>query len=123
MAKVLILSDSHGLTKEVEDIKKRHQHEVEAMIHCGDSELAYDAKELQGFYYAKGNCDFEPEMVDEQVVKGRRFDDLRNTRTPIPGQVDLDAFILSSGRSGSTSGVFRSFSYCRSGESERYIVY
>ncbi|MBA2173411.1 metallophosphoesterase [Halobacillus locisalis] len=69
MAKVLIISDSHGLTKELADIKVRHQNEVDAMIHCGDSELAYDAEELQGFYYAKGNCDFEPEMVDEQVVK------------------------------------------------------
>ncbi|TGB04133.1 metallophosphoesterase [Halobacillus salinus] len=68
MPKVLIISDSHGLTDEVEEIKSRHRGEVEAMIHCGDSELPYDAPELEGYYYAKGNCDFEPEMVDDQVV-------------------------------------------------------
>lgn len=68
MPKVLIMSDSHGLTKEVEDIKQRHQSEVDMMIHCGDSELAYGSKELEGFAYAKGNCDFEPEMVNEQII-------------------------------------------------------
>lgn len=68
MPKVLIISDSHGLTDEVKEIKTRHQREVEAMIHCGDSELAYDADELSGFYYAKGNCDFEPEMEEEKIV-------------------------------------------------------
>ncbi|RWZ59853.1 metallophosphoesterase [Halobacillus fulvus] len=69
MPKVLIISDSHGLTEEVQAIKERHQHEVDAMIHCGDSELSYDAEELKGFYYAKGNCDFEPEMEDDQLVQ------------------------------------------------------
>ncbi|MCA0969893.1 metallophosphoesterase [Halobacillus litoralis] len=69
MPKVLIISDSHGLTEEVQEIKARHQAEVDAMIHCGDSELSYDAEELQGYHYAKGNCDFEPEMENDQVVE------------------------------------------------------
>ncbi|MCA0982559.1 metallophosphoesterase [Halobacillus yeomjeoni] len=67
MPKVLIMSDSHGLKEEVLDIKKRHEHEVDAMIHCGDSELPLESEELAGFYYAKGNCDFEPGMENEQV--------------------------------------------------------
>ncbi|MBN9653886.1 metallophosphoesterase [Halobacillus sp. GSS1] len=68
MPKVLILSDTHGLKNEVMEIKDRH-HDVDAMIHCGDSELAYGSKELEGFTYAKGNCDFEPEMREEQTLK------------------------------------------------------
>ncbi|MGP4062502.1 metallophosphoesterase [Halobacillus sp. H74] len=68
MPKVLIISDSHGLTEEVVEIKQRHEN-VDAMIHCGDSELPYNSAELEGFYYAKGNCDFEPEMENEQVVE------------------------------------------------------
>ncbi|MGR9049149.1 metallophosphoesterase [Halobacillus faecis] len=68
MPKVLIVSDTHGLKNEVMDIKARHQ-EVDAMIHCGDSELAFDSKELEGFSYAKGNCDFEPEMEEEQTLQ------------------------------------------------------
>ncbi|WP_226583517.1 metallophosphoesterase [Halobacillus litoralis] len=68
MPKVLILSDTHGLTDEVLEIKERHL-DVDARIHCGDSELAYGSKELEGFHYAKGNCDFESEMENEQVVR------------------------------------------------------
>ncbi|WP_082233668.1 metallophosphoesterase [Halobacillus massiliensis] len=67
MTKVLIISDTHGLTDKVIDIKERHKEETAAMIHCGDSELDIDSKELEGFYYAKGNCDFQPEMEEEQV--------------------------------------------------------
>ncbi|UOQ46220.1 metallophosphoesterase [Halobacillus salinarum] len=69
MPKVLIISDSHGLTAELDSIKKRHEKETAAMIHCGDSELESDDNHLEGFYYAKGNCDFDPEMKDEQVVR------------------------------------------------------
>ncbi|MFQ3542580.1 metallophosphoesterase [Halobacillus rhizosphaerae] len=68
MPKVLIISDSHGLTEELMEIKQRHEDQVDAMLHCGDSELATDSEELQGFYYAKGNCDFEADMNNEQVV-------------------------------------------------------
>ena len=38
--KVLIMSDSHGLTHEISIIKESHKHDVAKMIHCGDSELA-----------------------------------------------------------------------------------
>ncbi|MGV2622416.1 metallophosphoesterase [Halobacillus sp. ACCC02827] len=67
MPKVLIMSDSHGLEQEVQVIKARHK-DADAMIHCGDSELAYGSETLNGFYYAKGNCDFEPDMENEQVL-------------------------------------------------------
>lgn len=36
---VLIISDSHGLEEELQTIAKRHEAEVDLMIHCGDSEL------------------------------------------------------------------------------------
>ncbi|SIS50435.1 metallophosphoesterase family protein [Salimicrobium salexigens] len=75
MPKALIISDSHGLTEELQEVKDRHSQEVDAFIHCGDSELATDASELEGFHYAKGNCDFEEDMENEQIVdvKGVRF--------------------------------------------------
>ncbi|WP_181349751.1 metallophosphoesterase [Thalassobacillus sp. CUG 92003] len=75
MPSVLIISDSHGLTQEVQDIKARHQQQVDAMIHCGDAELSLESEPLQGFYYAKGNCDFESSMENEQVfsVEGLTF--------------------------------------------------
>jgi putative phosphoesterase len=65
--KVLIVSDSHGLTRELEEIKARHEHETEAMIHCGDSELPADSAEMDGFYAVKGNCDYDREYVNERM--------------------------------------------------------
>lgn len=73
MNKVLILSDSHGLTQELEDIQQRHQ--VEHLIHCGDSELDMDAPELEHFFKVAGNCDVDVRFPEEQVVElgGLRF--------------------------------------------------
>ncbi|MGN8645686.1 metallophosphoesterase family protein [Gracilibacillus sp. HCP3S3_G5_1] len=72
MPKILILSDSHGWTSEVSEIKARHQREVDAMIHCGDSELEVDSQALSGFRVVQGNMDTDfrlPEEVDFKVGK------------------------------------------------------
>lgn len=67
MSKVLILSDSHGLKDELTVIKERHQ--LKYMIHCGDSELDLDAKELEDFYKVAGNCDYDARYPDEQTIE------------------------------------------------------
>ncbi|RDW21643.1 metallophosphoesterase family protein [Oceanobacillus chungangensis] len=67
MTKVLIMSDSHGLTDEITMIKERH--EVEYFIHCGDSELDADAIALKDFYTVKGNCDVDPRYEEELIIK------------------------------------------------------
>ncbi|WP_067727255.1 YfcE family phosphodiesterase [Oceanobacillus damuensis] len=67
MTKVLIMSDSHGLTEEVSMIKARH--DIKFMIHCGDSELDLDADEMDGFYKVAGNCDFDARYPDEQTIQ------------------------------------------------------
>ncbi|SFM06376.1 hypothetical protein SAMN04487943_10775 [Gracilibacillus orientalis] len=72
MPKILILSDSHGWTSEVTEIKARYENEVDAMIHCGDSELDLDSKELTGFKAVQGNMDMDfhlPEEIDFKVGK------------------------------------------------------
>ncbi|MBL4951203.1 metallophosphoesterase [Neobacillus sp. YIM B02564] len=58
MCKVLIVSDSHGLTKELEVIRERHSQEVDLFIHCGDSQLMPDHKAITGYLTVAGNCDF-----------------------------------------------------------------
>lgn len=58
MAKALIVSDSHGLREELQMLKKRHEKEVDLMIHCGDSELQPSASELSGFITVQGNMDY-----------------------------------------------------------------
>lgn len=65
--KVLIVSDSHGLTKELTAIKERHEHEAAAMIHCGDSELPADCEEMAGFCAVRGNCDYDRTYVNERI--------------------------------------------------------
>nr|WP_259544733.1 metallophosphoesterase [Heyndrickxia oleronia] len=57
--KLLIVSDSHGLKKELGELKQRYEHQVDAMIHCGDSELMSNEDEVQGFLIVRGNCDFD----------------------------------------------------------------
>lgn len=63
--KILIVSDSHGLQKELQEIKKRHQHEVDLFIHCGDSELNIDDLSLEGYVTVRGNCDFNAPFPEE----------------------------------------------------------
>jgi hypothetical protein len=73
MPKVLIMSDSHGLTKELITIKERHK--LKHMIHCGDSELPANTTELKHLHTVGGNCDMDPEFPEEQVmvIEGKRF--------------------------------------------------
>ncbi|KZM52320.1 metallophosphoesterase [Aeribacillus pallidus] len=65
--KVLIISDSHGLTDVLVEIKKRHINEVEAIIHCGDSELNDGAEQIQDMLIVKGNCDFLGSFPNEII--------------------------------------------------------
>lgn len=66
--KVLILSDSHGLTDELVEIKKRHYDEVVEIIHCGDSELPSSATELSRFVVVRGNCDFDQAFPNDKLI-------------------------------------------------------
>lgn len=75
MTKVLVVSDSHGLTKELEVIRERHLDEVDLMIHCGDSELPEDHNAINGYLTVLGNCDFSGGYPLETTtgVSGRKI--------------------------------------------------
>jgi uncharacterized protein len=75
MSKVLIVSDSHGLTKELTILRQRHLDEVDLMIHCGDSELSPDEAAISGYLTVMGNCDFGGGYPLETTseVAGRKF--------------------------------------------------
>lgn len=66
--KVLIISDSHGLTEELLEIKERHQDEIEFMLHLGDSELSSQSEEMEGFSAVRGNCDFDSNYPNDMIV-------------------------------------------------------
>ncbi|MGE8206058.1 metallophosphoesterase [Heyndrickxia sp. NPDC080065] len=57
--KLLIVSDSHGLHEELKQLKERYEKTVDAMIHCGDSELMASDDEIKGFLIVRGNCDYD----------------------------------------------------------------
>src|SRR5690625_2601117 len=73
MKQILMMSDSHGLTEEINTIKRRHL--IEKIVHCGDSELTVHHDELKDMLVVKGNCDYEQAFHNEFVFEhgGLRF--------------------------------------------------
>ncbi|WP_257346402.1 metallophosphoesterase family protein [Pseudalkalibacillus decolorationis] len=68
--KILIVSDSHGLTNELEQIVERHKDEVGTMVHCGDSELSADDVVLSPFHNVQGNMDLShKEFSNEKLIE------------------------------------------------------
>jgi len=67
MTSVLIVSDSHGLTDKLSEIKTRHP--ADYYVHCGDSELDMDAGPLEEFYKVAGNCDHDSRLPNEEVLE------------------------------------------------------
>lgn len=67
MSKWIIVSDNHTEQGVLFDIINQHEH-IDAAIHLGDSEFAYDDSELSHFYRVKGNTDFYPEFPNEQTI-------------------------------------------------------
>lgn len=73
--KVLIMSDSHGWQKEVEEVIARHEKEVDGILHCGDSELNASDVVFENTTVVRGNCDMDSELPEEAVkdIGGLRF--------------------------------------------------
>src|SRR6476469_8971577 len=69
MMKVIIVSDSHGLTTELEKLKENYQDEVDHFIHCGDSELEVDDRAIHSFVAVGGNCDIDERFPEEILMK------------------------------------------------------
>jgi len=66
MPKILIVSDSHRLTHELQMIKERHN--VSHLIHCGDSELLNNNQVIKNFITVEGNCDMPGEFNVEELL-------------------------------------------------------
>lgn len=54
--KLLVMSDTHGDEDVINRVRQFHQ-DIDAVVHCGDSELPYDHPYLQGVERVRGNCD------------------------------------------------------------------
>ena len=67
--KALFISDNHGDAAILERVKEGLADQVDAMFHCGDSNLSPDDPALAGFQVVVGNTDWDPfpRVVDHVV--------------------------------------------------------
>ncbi|MGO3732771.1 MAG: metallophosphoesterase [Vagococcus sp.] len=66
--KYLVVSDNHGDRDALVDIDSQWYGKVDAMFHCGDSELETTDELWQHFVVVKGNCDYVPGYDRMKVV-------------------------------------------------------
>lgn len=74
--KMLVVSDNHGWSTILSELKRRYKGKVSVMIHCGDSEMAADDPAVTGYTVVRGNCDEEdkfPNDILESVEDCRVF--------------------------------------------------
>lgn len=68
--KLLLMSDTHGQTKRLEQTIQRHEKEVDLILYAGDSELEDQDPIFQKIMGVAGNCDFPSEQKPkERVIK------------------------------------------------------
>ena len=71
---LIVMSDSHGESKIVQEIKTKYQDKASAIIHCGDSELDATDSIWDGITVVKGNCDFDDGFPDVTVLSADQVD-------------------------------------------------
>lgn len=62
--KILVMSDTHD-DSDIIDVVKEHVGAVDAIFHCGDSELDLHHSSLDGVQVVLGNCDMDSSMPIE----------------------------------------------------------
>ncbi|MBB6448314.1 hypothetical protein HNR44_000263 [Geomicrobium halophilum] len=67
--KWLVVSDTHGDREGLKMLRERHDGDVSAIFHCGDSELASDDPLLQSLYVVTGNTDLRGEFPEEEEIQ------------------------------------------------------
>lgn len=67
--KLVIISDNHGDTYYMEEIRSIYEKEVTGWIHCGDSELLEDNPLWQHYKTVAGNMDIADGFKLEQIVE------------------------------------------------------
>ncbi|MFD2369916.1 metallophosphoesterase [Brevibacillus sp. GCM10020057] len=66
---ILVMSDSHGLVREVKQAVDRHQ--VDRILHCGDFCVDHSREPFSRMTLVRGNCDTARDVPVEQQTKWR----------------------------------------------------
>ncbi len=72
--KVLVMSDTHGDAFVIDQVIK-NVGLVDAIFHCGDSELDVQHESLQSIHIVRGNCDMDSSFPNEVIteIKGTKI--------------------------------------------------
>ena len=62
--RILVMSDTHGETKSINQVRQ-HVGTVDAIFHCGDSELDASHASLDSAFVVQGNCDWDSSFPEE----------------------------------------------------------
>ena len=66
--RIVVMSDTHGETNSIDQV--RHAvGPVDAVFHCGDSELDSQHESLQDAFVVGGNCDWDSSFSDEVFTR------------------------------------------------------
>lgn len=63
--KILAISDNHGDREILQTIFDQYRSQVDAIFHCGDSEMTLDDPLLKDVYIVTGNNDFGADFPDD----------------------------------------------------------
>lgn len=66
--KMLVVSDSHGDRKILENLLNHYQKKIDLFIHCGDSELPETDKLFETYQVVAGNCDYDSAFKSDQLI-------------------------------------------------------
>ena len=65
--RILVMSDTHGDVNSIEQVRQ-HVGNVDAVFHCGDSELDASHASLESAFVVRGNCDWDSSFPEEVVT-------------------------------------------------------
>ena len=66
--RILVMSDTHGETTSIDRVRK-HVGVVDAVFHCGDSELENQHESLRDVFVVGGNCDWDSSFPNEVITE------------------------------------------------------
>ena len=72
---ILVMSDSHGLVREVRQVTDRHL--VDKILHCGDFCVDHERMPFSQMTLVRGNCDTTKAVPTEQITHWRELNILQ----------------------------------------------
>lgn len=70
--RLLVVSDSHGNSQILDELISKYHEQVDAFVHCGDSELTSSNLVWSMMDTVAGNCDYDPAFP--QTIVKRDYD-------------------------------------------------